>query len=91
MGCCLWGRTESDTTEVTQQQHVYITDCLPQKLTQNYKSIKKKKKRLHKGHLNWILKGDRDSLGRKEERAFQMHTGCVKVERERSDAVVWGQ
>ena len=20
MGCCLWGRTESDTTEVTQQQ-----------------------------------------------------------------------
>ena len=22
MGCCLWGRTESDTTEVTQQQHI---------------------------------------------------------------------
>ena len=20
MGCCLWGRTESDTTEATQQQ-----------------------------------------------------------------------
>ena len=26
VGCCLWGRTESDTTEVTywQQQHVHI-------------------------------------------------------------------
>ena len=21
MGCCLWGRTESDTTEATKQQH----------------------------------------------------------------------
>ena len=21
VGCCLWGHTESDTTEVTQQQH----------------------------------------------------------------------
>ena len=24
VGCRLWGRTESDTTEVTQQQHVYF-------------------------------------------------------------------
>ena len=23
VGCCLWGRTESDTTEVTQQQQCY--------------------------------------------------------------------
>ena len=23
VGCCLWGRTESDTTEVTQQQHIH--------------------------------------------------------------------
>ena len=23
VGCCLWGRTESDTTEVTQQQQYY--------------------------------------------------------------------
>ena len=23
VGCHLWGRTESDTTEVTQQQHVF--------------------------------------------------------------------
>ena len=22
VGCCLWGRTESDTTEVTQQQQI---------------------------------------------------------------------
>ena len=25
VGCCLCGRTESDTTEATQQQHTYIT------------------------------------------------------------------
>ena len=70
--------------------YIYNRFTLLQKLTQNYKSVKKKES-LHKGYLNWILKGDRDLLGRKEERAFQMHTGCVKVERECSDAVVWGQ
>ena len=28
VGCRLWGRTESDTTEATQQQHIY-THTLP--------------------------------------------------------------
>ena len=25
VGCCLWGRTESDTTEVTQQQQQHVS------------------------------------------------------------------
>ena len=28
VGCHLWGRTESDTTEVTQQQPLYSTVCM---------------------------------------------------------------
>ena len=28
VGCRLWGRTDSDTTEVTQQQHTYISFLL---------------------------------------------------------------
>ena len=27
VGCRLWGRTESDTTEVTQQQQQMFSDC----------------------------------------------------------------
>ena len=27
VGCRLWGRTESDMTEVTQQQHIYLYVC----------------------------------------------------------------
>ena len=27
VGCHLWGRTESDTTEVTQQQHILFSVC----------------------------------------------------------------
>ena len=26
VGCCLWGRTESDTTEATQQQQQYVIE-----------------------------------------------------------------
>ena len=29
MGCCLWGRTELDTTEATQQQLDYPGVCRP--------------------------------------------------------------
>ena len=28
LGCCLWGRTESDTTEATQQQQRLDRDCI---------------------------------------------------------------
>ena len=29
VGCCLWGRTESDTTEATQQQHAFtLQNCV---------------------------------------------------------------
>ena len=30
VGCCLWGRTESDTTEATwqQQQHLFVKWCI---------------------------------------------------------------
>ena len=50
MGCCLWGRTESDTTEVTQQQQQqYSMGCL-------YYSLFKHS--LIEGHLGsfWVLK-----------------------------------
>ena len=35
MGCCLWGRTESDTTEATQQQQnkEKVLNCLGQRGT----------------------------------------------------------
>ena len=42
MGCCLWGRTESDTTEATQQQQQQGIHLKPwnvyakQKQTSNY-------------------------------------------------------
>ena len=29
MGCCLWGRTESDTTEATQQQQQHCIGGFP--------------------------------------------------------------
>ena len=36
VGCCLWGHTESDTTEATkqQQQFVVLCFCSPRKLIQ---------------------------------------------------------
>ena len=42
MGCCLWGRTELDRTEVTQQQ-------------QQQCSVNKEKKRIKKGKPKDIL------------------------------------
>ena len=38
MGCLLWGRTESDTTEATQQQQL-IHIGVEQKLTKHFKAI----------------------------------------------------
>ena len=36
MGCCLWGRTELDTTEVTQQQQYVLSGEMNEILVQNY-------------------------------------------------------
>ena len=35
LGCCLWGHTESDTTEVTQQQQQQPWDLAQRRQTQN--------------------------------------------------------
>ena len=43
VGCCLWGRTESDTTETTQQQQQDISD----KVDVNPHSIKQRQKFFH--------------------------------------------
>ena len=45
VGCCLWGRTESDMAKVTQQQQQYG------KLYMYYTTIKKKKKPFGKDSL----------------------------------------
>ena len=46
VGCCLWGRTESDTTEATEQQQQYGFDDVQLKLNS--------KKRL--GHTHTMIK-----------------------------------
>ena len=45
MGCCLWGCTESDTAEATQQQqqqqHIYVPNAEPSKYIKQILKCKK--------------------------------------------------
>ena len=55
LGCCLWGHTESDMTEATQQQqYIYIIMCKPVNFS-NYNSKNSLATIINRKHKMWCI------------------------------------